>query len=187
MEMREFVLSDYYRCWGKKDSVGLVFLKAILGLNQSFTFSFWFRLSGKRNTNRILRSFARMIYRHYCRKYDIYMPLDVEVGYGLYMGHCMCMVIAGGTKIGNNCNLSQFLNIGSNEGKNAVIGDNVYIGPHVCLVEDIHIGNNATIGAGAVVTKDVPQNATVIGVPAKVLSYDNPARYIKNRWNSNAQ
>lgn len=115
------------------------------------------------------------------------MPLDVVVGHGLYMGHCMCMVIAGGTKIGNNCNLSQFLNIGSNEGKCAIIDNNVYIGPHVCLVEDVHIGDNATIGAGAVVTKDIPQNATVIGVPAKVLSYDNPARYIKNRWNSNAQ
>lgn len=105
----------------------------------------------------------------------------------VYIGHCMCMVIAGGTKIGNNCNLSQFLNIGSNEGKCAVIGDNVYIGPHVCLVEDVHIGNNATVGAGAIVTKDVPQNATAVGVPAHVVSCDNPGRYIKNCWNCNQQ
>lgn len=48
----------------------------------------------------------------------------------------------------------------------------------VCIVEGVKIGNNVTIGAGSVVTKDIPDNATVAGVPAKVLNYNNPARYI---------
>lgn len=39
----------------------------------------------------------------------------------------------------------------------------------MCLVEDIHIGNNASIGAGAVVVKDVSENATVAGIPARVI------------------
>ena len=64
----------------------------------------------------------------------------------------------------------------------AIIGDNVYIGPNVCIVEDMHVGNNATIGAGAVVVKDVPDNATVAGVPAKVISYKSPGQFIKNRF-----
>ena len=105
-----------------------------------------------------------------------------KVGYGLYMGHHMCIVINEGTIIGNNVNISQFLNIGTNENTPAIIGDNVYIGPHVCIVENVHIGNNSTIGAGAVITRDIPENATVAGVPAKVLNYDNPGRYVGFRY-----
>ena len=90
------------------------------------------------------------------------------------------MVVNGGTVIGNNVNLSQFLNIGTNHETPAIVGDNVYIGPHVCVVEDVKIGCNSTIGAGAVITRDVPKNATVAGVPAKVLNYNNPGRYIGN-------
>lgn len=47
-----------------------------------------------------------------------------------------------------------------------------------CIVENVHIGNNVTIGAGSVVTKDIPDNATVAGVPARVLNYNNPGRYV---------
>jgi serine O-acetyltransferase len=79
-------------------------------------------------------------------------------------------------------NLTQFLNIGTNHSTPAIIGDNVYIGPQVCLVEDVKIGSNASIGAGAVVTKDVPENATVAGVPAKVLNYNQPGRFVNKRY-----
>ena len=94
----------------------------------------------------------------------------------------MCIVINGGTIIGNNVNISQFLNIGTNNETPAIIGDNVYIGPNVSIVEDVKIGSNSTIGAGAVVTKDIPQNSTAAGCPAKVLNYNNPGRYIERRW-----
>lgn len=52
----------------------------------------------------------------------------------------------------------------------------------MCLVEDIHIGNNASIGAGAVVVKDVSENATVAGIPARVISENNPGRFVNRRW-----
>lgn len=94
------------------------------------------------------------------------------------------MVINETATIGNNCNLSQFTTIGSNHDHAATIGDNVYIGPNVCIVEDVVIGSNATIGAGSVVTKDIPENATAAGNYAKVLNYRDPGRYIKNRWDT---
>lgn len=76
----------------------------------------------------------------------------------------------------------QFTTIGSNNNHTAVIGDNVYIGFNVCVVEDVHIGNNVTIGAGSVVTKDIPDNATAAGNYAKVLNYNNPGRFVTRRW-----
>lgn len=95
-----------------------------------------------------------------------------------YLGHGMNIVINDGTIIGKNANISHFVNIGTNHNTPAIIGDNVYIGPMTCIVEDVKIGDNVTIGAGSVVTKDIPDNATVAGVPAKVLNFDNPGRYI---------
>lgn len=49
------------------------------------------------------------------------------------------------------------------------IGDNVFIGYNATVLPGVKIGNNSIIGAGAVVTKDVPENSIVAGVPAKVI------------------
>lgn len=122
------------------------------------------------------------MYKKVSRKYQIDLPIRTKVGFGLYLGHGICMVINGGTVIGNNVNLSQFLNIGINKGTPAIIGDNVYIGPHVSIIEDMIIGNYATIGAGSVVTKNIGENSTAVSVPAKVIHNSIPGQYIKNRF-----
>lgn len=121
------------------------------------------------------------MHKHLSVKYGIQIPRTTKIGYGFYIGHGIGIVINGGTVIGNNVNISHFLSIGTNNDKPATIGDNVYIGPNVCIVEDVRVGNNSTIGAGAVVVKDVPDNATVAGVPAKVISYKSPGQFIKNK------
>ena len=51
--------------------------------------------------------------------------------------------------------------------------DDVTIGPNVCIIGAITIGKGAVIGAGAVVVKDVPENAIVAGNPAKVIGMNN--------------
>ncbi len=59
-----------------------------------------------------------------------------------------------------------------------VIGDNVYIGSGAKIIGSVNVGNNVAIGANAVLTKDVPDNAVVVGVPAKVISYKGSMGYI---------
>jgi len=55
-----------------------------------------------------------------------------------------------------------------------VIGNNVWIGANATVLPGVTIGDNAVIAAGAVVTKDVPENAIVAGVPAKIVKYIDP-------------
>ena len=64
------------------------------------------------------------------------------------------------------------------------IGNGCWIGGGVIILPGVSIGNGSVIGAGSVVTKDIPDNATAVGNYAKVINYNNPGRYIKNRWYS---
>lgn len=178
-EIFQYIISDYYRYTGKIGGVKTILFHLLLRRNHCFNYSFWLRLSSKKN---IFSPLAKLMHRHLTNKYGIQIPATTKIGYGLYIGHGIGIVINPETIIGNNVNISQFLTIGTNEGTPAIIGDNVYLGPNVCIVEDVHIGNNVTIGAGAVVVKDIPDNATAVGVPAKVVNYDNPGKFINNRW-----
>lgn len=171
-------ISDYERYMGRSKGVKPI-LRALFGRDNLIKFTFWLRFASKPNP---IRYIAKHKHRRMMQKYGLQIPYNTQIGYGFYIGHGVGIVINCGTKIGNNCNVSQFLTIGTNTNNPATIGDNVYIGPNVCIVEGVHIGNNVTIGAGSVVTKDIPDNATVAGVPAKVLNYNNPGRFIGNRY-----
>ena len=50
------------------------------------------------------------------------------------------------------------------------VGNNVHIGWNAVIMPNVKIGNNVIIGVGSVVTKDVPDNSVVVGVPAKIIS-----------------
>lgn len=118
-------------------------------------------------------------------KAGIQVSSRTSIGEGLYIGHGMCIVVNPRAIIGKNVNLSQGVTIGqasrgSRKGV-ATIGDNVYIGPGAKIVGAVKIGNNVAIGANAVVTKDVPDNAVVVGIPAKVIAYDGAEGYVNNR------
>ncbi len=177
--MNEYIKSDLMRYYGKCDIS--TFLNACFK-NRTFRFQCIFRLC---HTKGLTKRVGRFLWKLNTTKKTIQLPRNTQVGYGLYIGHGGPIVINPTAIIGNNVNLSQFTTIGSNEGAAAVIGDNTYIGPNVCIVENVKIGNNVTIGAGSVVTKDIPDNATAVGNYAKVINYNNPGRYVNNRWNIN--
>ncbi len=77
--------------------------------------------------------------------------------------------------IGKNCTIlpNVLFGLKTPEGgfQDIKIGDNCYISTGVTILAPVTIGNNVTIGAGAVVNKDVPDNCVVGGVPAKILKY----------------
>lgn len=77
--------------------------------------------------------------------------------------------------IGDNCTILQNVTIGgrSNIKELPVIGNNVLIGAGCIIIGNVKIGNNAKIGAGSVVVKNVPENAVVVGNPAKVIKVLN--------------
>ena len=175
--MNEYIKSDLMRYYGKYDT--LTFMKAYYQ-NRTFRFQCAFRLC---HCTGLARKIGLFLWKINLTRHTIQIPLEVKVGYGLYVGHGGPIIMDPTTTIGNNCNLSQFTTIGTNHGQAAIIGDNTYIGPNVCIVENVRIGNNVTIGAGSVVTKDIPDNATAVGNYAKVINYDHPGRYVNSRWN----
>ena len=87
-------------------------------------------------------------------------------------------------RIGRNCNINHGVTIGTTYGGKfpgtPVIGDNVYLGPGSKVIGGITIGNNVAIGANAVVTAPVPDNAVAVGVPARVVSDKGSVDYIVN-------
>lgn len=95
-----------------------------------------------------------------------------SIGGGLYLEHGFSTIITA-KSIGKNCWINQQVTIGFKNSKSPIIGDNVRISCGAKILGGIKIGNNAIIGANAVVIKDVPDNAIVGGVPAKVIGMIN--------------
>lgn len=77
--------------------------------------------------------------------------------------------------IGSGCRIYQNVTIGEVGGKAPRIGDGCFIGAGAQIVGDIRVGNNVKIGAGAVVFTDVPDGATVVAQPPRIIIKDREA------------
>jgi len=173
------IKSDYFRNNGEIVSIFKIWKKTWLWSGATGLL-FWFRVSQYRKG--WLYPIAEFMRKRATIKYGLQISSKLRVGYGFSIQHSLGTIVNPDTIIGNNVTLTQFVNIGSSNGKSALIGDCVFIHPMTCIVNDVVIGKNVTVGAGAVVVKDIPENATVAGVPAKVINYNYPAKYIGHKW-----
>ncbi len=99
-----------------------------------------------------------------------------KIGKGFFIDHGMGVVIGETTEIGSNVTLYQGVTLGGTgkeSGKrHPTIGNNVVVGAGAKILGPIEIGENSRVGAGSVVLKAAPPNATVVGIPARVVYYN---------------
>ncbi len=93
------------------------------------------------------------------------IPLNCQIGGGLMITHPNGVVIHPTASIGPNCLILQQVTVTAN----VKIGGHVEIGAGAKILNGVTIGNHAKIGANAVVLCDVPDGATAVGVPARII------------------
>ena len=120
---------------------------------------------------RIISQFARFLT-------GIEIHPGAKIGKNLFIDHGMGVVIGETSEIGDNVTIYHNATLGgispsinSNEQRNIkrhpTLKDNVVVGSGAQILGPVTVGKNAKIGANAVVTKDVPENAVMVGIPAK--------------------
>ncbi len=104
-----------------------------------------------------------------------------RIGKGVFIDHGSGVVIGETSEIGDGCTIYQGVTLGgtslSHGKRHPTLGRNVTVGVNASV-----LGDNAKVGGGSVVVKDVPANATVVGVPARVVAQDGkPVRVVSDR------
>ena len=121
--------------------------------------------------SRIISQFSRFLT-------GIEIHPKANIGKNLFIDHGMGVVIGETSEIGDNVTIYHMATLGgispsinSNEQRNIkrhpTLKDNVVVGSGAQILGPVTVGKNAKIGANAVVTKDVPENAVMVGIPAK--------------------
>lgn len=124
-----------------------------------------------------LKFLARWISQRSRRKTGIEIHPAAQIGKGLFIDHGMGVVIGETTQIGDNCTLYQGVTLGGtgkDHGKrHPTLGNNVLVGAGAKVLGPFTVGDNARVAAGAVVLDAVPEDATAVGVPARVVKIGN--------------
>lgn len=109
-----------------------------------------------------------------------------QIGQGVFIDHGMGVVVGETAEVGDGCTIYQGVTLGgtslSHGKRHPTLGKNVTVGANASVLGAIEIGDGAKVGGGSVVVRDVPPNATVVGIPAHVVAQDGkPVRAVPDR------
>ena len=142
---------------------------------------------GYRTAEEVRALFSQLIGKPVDESFCLFPPFytdcgrNITVGSGVFINSGCCFQDQGGIEIGSGTLIGQQVVLATlhhsfDPDRRADmlpspirIGKNVWIGAHATVLPGVAVGDNAVIAAGAVVTKNVPENAVVAGVPAKVI------------------
>ncbi len=158
--------------WNEIDQVNFNMFESI---NWYMTYKKEFRNLIQHRLKNPSRSILAMV--HFLIARFLWKPMESlyiyteDIGGGLYIQHGFATIITA-KKIGENCRIYQQVTIGYKNGSNPpVLEDNVSITCGAKVLGDITMHRGSLAAAGSVVLKDVPENAIVAGVPAKIIGY----------------
>ena len=164
--MFRYIFQDYYN---NKGQVKIIFILSFFRLVN--------RLARRKHSLLWWLGVPLMVIYRVIVEYILCVELRAatQVGSGMKIEHGYSLVINDRTIIGTNFHVRHCVTIGcvkmpdGSQGPSPVIGDNVEVGANAIILGGIKIGNNASIGAGSVVTKDVPPGTIVVGNPARII------------------
>ena len=170
-DQKELILSDVRR-WNDLENLGIRSERAallhLLCFYKEYRNLYYYRLRHSRLAAAISAAGLKLIYPE--RSWLAIRPQ--KLGPGFFIQHGFGSNI-NGESIGANCRVNQQVTIGYGNGDRLPrIGDNVHIAAGARVFGDVTIGDNVKIGANAVVTKSVPPDCTVVGVPAYIVKRD---------------
>lgn len=147
-------------------------------LREQSIWAVWIYRLGRRLHSRRDRAIGRIAMRLYWLPFrlietavGITLPISAQIGPGLRIWHFGNIFIHPNAVIGANCTLRQGVTIGNQHQDGPVprIGDNVEFGAYAQVLGGVRIGNNCKIGALSVVLIDLPDGATAVGIPARIV------------------
>jgi len=164
--MREDVAAVKDRDPAARSALEVALLYSGLHALWGYRFHHWLWIHGWRFPARALSQLARLIT-------GIEIHPGAQIGRRFFIDHGMGVVIGETTIVGDDVTLYQGATLGGTgkeTGKrHPTIGDNVVVGAGAKVLGNITVGENSRIGSGSVVLRDVPDNSTVVGVPAHII------------------
>ena len=116
---------------------------------------------------------------------EIFMEMCIDpsatIGEGLFIAHIGGVHINPGATLGRNCDIAHRVTIGTSAmGRKGapVLGDNVYVGTGATIVGKIRVGDGAKIAANTLVITNVPEGATMMGVPGRIIMRQAAAKVL---------